>query len=178
MMAHGRLWLLVVVGGVCSMAAGCDTTTTTTRYVESELPDLFVERTSDVLAFENPRECARCHSEHVADWEISNHAYAIKDPVFHAMIRMGQAQTEGKLGQFCVQCHTPTGMAMGQTPVVLDADEDLFRQVFDDLDAVAQQGVSCDVCHSVTDVIEPVNATGVWPMAIPVGVWHWTQNCP
>ena len=150
--------LVWALGAAMTAAAGCDEQGARVVEVEGEMPELFVERTQDVMAFEDPRDCARCHANHVAEWEMSNHAYAAKDPVFHAMVRVGQAQTEGKLGQFCVQCHTPTGMATGQTPVVFDQGLDRFRQVLDTLDPVAQQGVSCDVCHSVTDVIEPVNA--------------------
>ncbi len=138
---------------VC-LAMGCDE-----PVADDGMPPLLVERIVDTLVFEDPqKDCARCHPNHVDEWEISNHAYAAKDPVFHAMVRVGQAATEGKLGQFCVQCHSPSGMAAGQTPVAYDEDLGRFVQQLDQLDDVARQGVSCDVCHSITDVIEPVNA--------------------
>lgn len=125
-------------------------------------PDLLVDRDFKVLAFEDPQErCVECHAEHVAQWEISNHAYAAVDPVFHAMVKVGQRATSGKLGQFCVQCHTPPGMAMGQTPVVQDPATGEWTQDLTKLPSLARQGVSCDVCHSVTEVVEPLNARAV-----------------
>jgi hypothetical protein len=126
-------------------------------------PDLLVRRDDVPMTFADPdEECAECHETHVNEWSISNHAYAAKDPVFNAMLELGQEQTQGKLGQFCVQCHSPTGLAQGQTPVSFSEEEDRFVQDLTQLDAVAQRGVSCDVCHSITNVIEPLNARAVF----------------
>jgi len=108
--------------------------------------------------FQRPAECIECHPQHVEQWAASNHAYAAVDPVFHAMVRLGQRQSEGKLGQFCVQCHTPVGLAEGQTEVVFDEAQGIWQQPMDDLQGAASDGVSCDVCHSITDVHEPRNA--------------------
>ena len=128
----------------------------------AERPELLIDRDSAALAFEDPHEkCASCHPQHVEEWEMSNHAYAMQDPVFNAMVKVGQEQSGGKLGQFCVQCHTPPGMAMGQTKVVFDEVEGKFTQPFEGLSPLAMKGVSCDVCHSITEVIEPVNARAV-----------------
>ncbi len=144
-----RLMLLL---GAMSLLAGCQST--------GEMGfELLREREGEPLAFSHPKaDCAECHAQHVEEWEISSHAYAAKDPVFHAMVRAGQAKTEGKIGQFCVQCHTPVGLATGQTPVYFDEDLGVFQQKTEELDAIASHGVSCDVCHSITDVIEPQNA--------------------
>jgi len=130
--------------------------------VEPAQPDLLVDRDFKVLAFDDPHDkCAECHAQHVAEWELSNHAYAAVDPVFLAMLRVGQEATKGKLGQFCIQCHTPPGMAMGQTVVTFDAIKVVWRQDLAELSVTARKGVSCDVCHSVTEVLEPVNARAV-----------------
>ena len=139
---------------------------------------LLVTRDNSALSFSHPRtDCADCHAQHVQEWEMSNHAYAAKDPVFHAMLKLGQAATEGKIGQFCIQCHAPVGMAKGQTPVVFNEDAGIFEQPLDQLDEVSSQGVSCDVCHSITEVMEPENAKmvltpdgtkrGTMPMPMP-----------
>ncbi len=123
------------------------------------LPPLLEPRMDPPLAFEDPEvACVECHETHVEQWRISNHAYAMKDPVFHAMVRLGQAQSNGKLGQFCVQCHSPIGLATGQTTVYFDEDANVFAQRTEDLDTLAMRGVSCDVCHSITNVVEPQNA--------------------
>jgi hypothetical protein len=102
--------------------------------------------------------CAGCHPQHVREWEISPHAYAVMDPVFHAMVRVGQADTEGALGDFCVQCHTPIGARAGETPVTFDAARGVFVQQTEGLSPEAMAGVSCEVCHSMTAVEATANA--------------------
>ena len=41
------------------------------------------------------------------------HAYAAEDPVFLAMNQRGQRETNGELGDFCVQCHAPVAVHVG-----------------------------------------------------------------
>lgn len=145
------------VGGLAALTAGCDDAPP-----EHALPPLLEPREQAQLGFAHPiDDCSECHAQHVEQWEGSNHAYAAKDPVFTAMVRVGQAQSEGKLDQFCVQCHTPPGMASGQTEVVRNAATGVFEQDLSRLGPIAEHGVSCDVCHSITDVVEPVNARAV-----------------
>ena len=88
-----------------------------------------------------PETCAGCHPEHYREWSGSMHAYASTDPIFLAMNQRGQRETGGELGAFCVQCHAPLALALGQT--------------FDglNLEAVPShlQGVTCAFCHSVID---------------------------
>jgi hypothetical protein len=128
----------------------------------TDAPPLFVAREARELAFHDPiRDCISCHPNHVREWSMSNHAYAIADPVFNAMIQLGQKQTEGRLGQFCVQCHTPSGLAQGQTAVTQDPDGS-YTQRLEDLDTASRRGVSCDICHSVTAVNDPRNARMVF----------------
>lgn len=125
-------------------------------------PDLFVDREHVEHRFENPtRACISCHPEQVRQWSVSSHAYAAIDPVFHAMVRVGQEQTKGKMGQFCVQCHSPAGLALGETEIT-QGEDGIFRQNLDNLSPAAGHGVTCDVCHTATAVNEPVNAKMVF----------------
>lgn len=144
-----------VASAACAAALGaCDAS----QSASVQYPELLIPREQALVAFADPQtECVGCHSQHVREWEMSNHAYAAVDPVFHAMVSVGQEATKGKLGQFCVQCHTPTGMALGETQVTM-GDDGVARQDLTNLRAVARQGVSCDVCHTITQVMEPVNA--------------------
>lgn len=160
--ALGRAGVLAMATAVLAGMSAC-------------IPDLLQDRDDAILGFENPNACADCHENHFNEWRISNHAYAIADPVFTAMVTLGQQQSQGKLDQFCVQCHTPTGMATGQTQVVFNEDTQFFEQPLDQLDAIARQGVSCDVCHSITDVVEPRNARAV---LTPDGVRRATIRDP
>ena len=67
------------------------------------------------------------------------HAYAAEDPVFRAMNAKGQHETDGALGDFCVQCHAPLAVELGLTNDGLNLDE------------VPQhlQGVTCYFCHQI-----------------------------
>ena len=42
----------------------------------------------------DPAACKQCHMTEYADWSRSMHAYASEDPVFRAMNRRGQDETE------------------------------------------------------------------------------------
>jgi hypothetical protein len=80
------------------------------------------------------------------------------DPVFQAMVDVGQRETRGDLGDFCVECHTPIGNLRGDTKVRYDAARDLHTQPLKGLPEDAMDGVSCLVCHSMTNVSGPANA--------------------
>jgi hypothetical protein len=119
-------------------------------------------RTAAALRFADPRAaCLPCHATQVEEWASSPHAYAMVDPVFHALVRLGQRTTEGKLGQFCVQCHSPIALALGTAPVLRDPVTGVFHQDTEAVGALGQAGVSCDVCHTMTGVLEPVNGHAV-----------------
>jgi hypothetical protein len=74
------------------------------------------------------------------------------------MVQVGQRETRGDLGEFCVKCHTPVGNLRGETDVVYDAAHDVHRQPTRGLSEDAMDGVSCLVCHSTTKVNGPSNA--------------------
>ncbi|HVU01649.1 MAG TPA: multiheme c-type cytochrome [Polyangiaceae bacterium] len=103
-------------------------------------------------------DCASCHPQQVAEWKVSSHAYSMKDPVFHAMVKLGQEETQGELGDFCVKCHSPIGNRSGETTVSADPATGIFSQKTTGLDTAAMDGVSCIVCHSMTNVSAVSNA--------------------
>lgn len=70
------------------------------------------------------------------------HAYASEDPVFRAMNALGQAETNGELGDFCVNCHAPLAVKLGLTTDGLDLDD-----IDDHL-----LGVNCVTCHQIEAV--------------------------
>jgi hypothetical protein len=90
----------------------------------------------------DPESCAECHPKQHREWLGSMHAYAAEDPVFRAMNARGQRETNGELGDFCVECHAPLAVALGLTEDGLNLDE------------VPQhlQGVTCYFCHNVENV--------------------------
>lgn len=99
----------------------------------------------DVQALLDPATCAGCHPDHVAQWEGSMHAYATEDPVFRAM--NARAQREADVGDFCVRCHAPVAVALGETDGT-------------DLDSLPEHlgGVTCIACHGIDSVQQVHNA--------------------
>ncbi|MCB9534179.1 MAG: hypothetical protein H6698_07735 [Myxococcales bacterium] len=94
------------------------------------------------IDFLDPQTCVDCHPAAVEQWSGSMHAYAAEDPVFLAMNARGQRETDGDLGDFCVQCHAPVAVELGLTVDGLNLG---------DLDPKVR-GVTCAWCHSVVDV--------------------------
>jgi hypothetical protein len=91
----------------------------------------------------DPEACQECHQSHYDEWAGSMHAYAADDPVFLAMNQRGQEETQGALGDFCVQCHAPMAVREGLTTDGLNLAE--VPQAY--------KGVTCYFCHSV-DAVE------------------------
>jgi len=100
----------------------------------------------------DPTTCKDCHPKHYEQWSASMHAYATEDPVFVAMNKRGQEETNGELGTFCVNCHAP--MAVRE-----NAFAGLGTDKFGDVEALPEQlkGVTCYFCHNATGVGEPHN---------------------
>ncbi len=90
----------------------------------------------------DPTVCQSCHPDQYSEWAGSMHAYSTKDPVFNAMNRRGQRETDGGLGSFCVQCHAPMALKENATTDGLNLDS-----VPDTL-----HGVTCFFCHSVQSI--------------------------
>ena len=88
------------------------------------------------------KRCATCHPKHYDEWSASMHAYAAEDPVFLAMNRRGQEETDGALGSLCVNCHAPLAVRTGLTTDGLNL-----------ADVPAElRGVTCYFCHNVESV--------------------------
>ena len=68
----------------------------------------------------NPETCQTCHPDHYTEWSGSMHAYASEDPIFLAIEARGQAETQGALGDFCVQCHAPLAHRLGLVQTAAD----------------------------------------------------------
>jgi hypothetical protein len=100
----------------------------------------------------DPTTCKDCHPKHYEQWSASMHAYATEDPVFVAMNKRGQEETNGALGEFCVNCHAP--MAVRE-----NAFTDLGADKFANPAALPAElkGVTCYFCHNATGVGEPHN---------------------
>jgi hypothetical protein len=81
--------------------------------------------------------CATCHPEHYREWSVSPHAYAQLSPVFNAMHGTILKLTNGTNGDFCIRCHTPVGMNLGEPELMSNIDRH----------PTSREGVTCVVCH-------------------------------
>jgi hypothetical protein len=85
------------------------------------------------------KACGECHPKHFDEWSVSPHAYAQLSPVFNAMHGTLVSVTNGTLGDFCIRCHTPVGMNLGEPAFMENAKRNI----------ASREGVTCVVCHRV-----------------------------
>ncbi len=124
---HAFLRLLGAASVALVFVEGCS---------RSQQPNLSREALLD------PPTCAGCHPDQYNEWAGSMHAYSSTDPVFLAMNRRGQRETNGALGNFCVKCHAPVAVHEGATTDGLNLDQVPQRL----------KGVTCFFCHSIQSV--------------------------
>jgi len=101
-----------------------------------------------IAELQDPQTCNECHPKHVTQWSGSMHAYASDDPVFVAMNKRGQRETNGELGKFCVQCHAPMAVALGLTDGT-DFDPGALP--------ASARGITCYFCHNIEAITEMHN---------------------
>ncbi|MCG8651413.1 MAG: cytochrome c family protein, partial [Pirellulales bacterium] len=89
--------------------------------------------------FPSAKKCQACHPGHYREWSVSPHAYAQLSPVFNAMSSKLIKLNNGTLGDFCIRCHTPVGMALDEPIVMSNMDRS----------PAAREGVTCVVCHRI-----------------------------
>ena len=101
---------------------------------DEEHAKLFLEN-----RFPSANTCATCHPDHFREWSVSPHAYAQMSPVFNAMHGTVLKLTNGTNGDFCIRCHTPVGMNLGEPEFMSNMDRH----------PTSREGVTCIVCHRV-----------------------------
>ncbi len=87
--------------------------------------------------FPSANTCATCHPDHFREWSVSQHAYAQMSPVFNAMHGTILKLTNGTNGDFCIRCHTPVGMNLGEPEFMTNMDRH----------PTSREGITCIVCH-------------------------------
>ncbi|HEY5947921.1 MAG TPA: ammonia-forming cytochrome c nitrite reductase subunit c552 [Kofleriaceae bacterium] len=101
-----------------------------------------------VEKLQNPETCKECHPKHYDQWSGSMHAYASDDPVFIAMNKRGQRETNGELGNFCLTCHAPMALQLG-TATGANFDPAALTP--------ETRGITCFFCHNVEQVTDDHN---------------------
>ncbi|MEM7167373.1 MAG: multiheme c-type cytochrome [Planctomycetota bacterium] len=97
--------------------------------------------------YPSAQSCRTCHPRQYREWSVSPHAYAQLSPVFNAMHGKILQLTNGTLGDFCIRCHTPVGMAI---------HEPLFGSNLD-RHPTSREGLTCIACHRVNQAFGKVS---------------------
>lgn len=129
-------WVFSFLCIILILAAGCGKKDQTTT-AQPEPPQNFPS--SD---FTSADMCQYCHLEIYEQWRGSMHANAYTNPVYMAELSKTSKDSGGAADAFCSGCHTPIGLMAGEIPPV-DGSA---------LSATARQGVTCDLCHSITEI--------------------------
>lgn len=114
------------------------------------------DKTPDLKQWRDANSCKGCHPRQWNGWQGSMHSIAFIDPVFQAEWAMGETETKGVTKNLCGGCHTALG-TVTQT-VEFKSESGKFGSFT--TQAVALQGVSCEVCHSVVDTNMEHTANG------------------
>lgn len=102
-----------------------------------------------------------CHEQIVDEWEPSAHRFAAMNPPFQAIQKAFAEDREPAETRYCAGCHDPISLFAGA--------KDIHTL---DLSAPGmQEGVSCAVCHSISEVDERGNADYV---LTPPREYLWT----
>jgi hypothetical protein len=105
---------------------------------------------------EEPRSaklCSSCHGEIKKQWEKSSMALSWTNPVFQAFLADAKAALGETAQTGCIACHAPLASVTGDVKV---------------MDPVAQEGITCNFCHSVSAVdVSPKPASYTWDAADP-----------
>lgn len=109
----------------------------------------------------DPKICGQCHTRQYEGWNGSMHSNAFKDPVFQALWALAE-KADGNLRNHCGSCHSPIGVATDS----IEFDPNGGTHGSFSAPEIAANGVSCDVCHTIsgtnlhkTAVLEHGNAS-------------------
>lgn len=108
------------------------------------------------------RICGQCHSRQYQGWKGSMHSHAFHDPVFQALWALAEKDESVDVFNHCASCHSP----IGTLTKTIQFDPDKGEHGGFVTGEIAGQGVSCDVCHTMsgtnfqdTAVLEHGNAS-------------------
>ncbi|HSR67901.1 MAG TPA: multiheme c-type cytochrome [Acidobacteriota bacterium] len=87
--------------------------------------------------YTSARTCGQCHQDIYNSWKKSLHAFSLMDPVFDTAFMQAVKEGGEEARRRCLHCHAPLSMMSGDYQLT---------------EGVTREGVSCDFCHTVTQV--------------------------
>jgi hypothetical protein len=109
---------------------------------EIEHAKLFVEN-----KYPSATVCQGCHPDHYREWAMSQHAYAQLSPTLQAFQGTFLKLMNVTTGDFCIRCHNPVGMNLGEKPYMSSVDRH----------PASYEGITCVVCHRLNTAYGRVN---------------------
>lgn len=129
----------------CTGAFAVSSSSSSVFQVDRELfkfyPSLMVYEETKA-GFTDPQTCAGCHQDKYDEWHGSLHSLAFIDPVYQGEMNKAVKAVGKPIGRHCSSCHTPAATVTGE----------VSGPGVSGLSTVAKAGVSCDVCHSVSNL--------------------------
>jgi len=97
--------------------------------------------------------CSSCHGEIQRQWATSSMSHSWTNPVFRAFLDDAKAALGDSVTLRCLSCHAPIAAMTGDVKVEGD---------------IAQEGVTCNFCHSVSAVdVSPAPGSYTWDAGDP-----------
>lgn len=94
----------------------------------------------------DPRICGQCHTRQYNGWNGSMHSNAFRDPVFQGLWALAEKDKSVDVFNHCASCHSP----IGTITKTIKFDPSIGAHGGFTAPEIAAQGVSCDVCHTIT----------------------------
>lgn len=91
--------------------------------------------------FTPPADCGGCHEKQFKEWNGSVHQLAFLDPVYQGELNKAVKAVGHEISRQCEGCHSPAGVVTGE----------IKGPGLKGLSPMALGGVSCDICHSISD---------------------------
>lgn len=132
----------LLIGTSSVLHAADDAAKATKKEAAKAHSALFIEQVMPAAS-----TCKNCHPRHYDEWSVSQHAYAQLSPVYHTFQAAVFKLTNGTNADFCIRCHNPVGMNLG---------EPLFMNNMDRA-TTSREGITCITCHRVNKRLGKVN---------------------
>lgn len=104
----------------------------------------YAANTVELEDFEPAENCGACHTEIYQQWQTSYHSRAATDSLFWKIFERAAQDLTSTVAVGCLSCHAPIAIATREIRI----GEPLEFPT--KLSPLAQEGVTCDYCHTVS----------------------------
>jgi nitrate/TMAO reductase-like tetraheme cytochrome c subunit len=98
--------------------------------------------------YQDPTTCMGCHKNIYDQWQGSMHSLSEVDPIYKRVYNMAAQETEGFTNAYCSSCHAPISTSAAK----------INEKQKDPTTELGKKGISCDFCHTVSEIKETHNA--------------------